>query len=223
MIVTSYCGNLVAFLTFPKIDIQLRTVAELIAQTTGTVSWGMRSGSYLEEYIRETDIPKYQALYKGAKFYDEQTDEIIEEIRTGHHVYIDWKSNLQYIMKREYLKTDRCDFAYSTDEFLEEQISIILPPNSPYLALINSEIKRLHQAGFIERWLKEYLPKKDRCWKSSSIVEVENHTVNIDDMQGSFLVLLIGFGGGFFFFIVECLWRRKGYKKDKEVIKPFVE
>jgi len=46
--------------------------------------------------------------------------------------------------------------------------------------------------GLIQRWLKEYLPKKDRCWNIGKLVEVNNHTVNVDDMQGSFLVLLVG-------------------------------
>lgn len=188
------------------------------------VSWGLRSGSYLEEYIKDTDVAKYQYLYKGSKFYEgDIVDEIIEQVRSGHHVFIDWKSNLQYIMKTEYLKTDRCDFTYSTDEFMEEQIAIVMPPNSPYLELINLEIKRLHQSGFIERWLKEYLPRRDRCWRSSNIIEVENHTVTVDDMQGSFLVLSIGFAGGFFFFLIECMWRYQRKRMQSEVIKPFIE
>lgn len=46
--------------------------------------------------------------------------------------------------------------------------------------------------GLIQKWLEDYLPKKDRCWKKQNTLEVNNHTVNLDDMQGSFFVLLIG-------------------------------
>lgn len=219
---TTYCGNLVAFLTFPKIDIQIKTVANLVA-SSGTVTWGMRSGTYLEDYIKETDSVKYQQLYSGASFYQDENDDVIDKVRKGSHVYIDWRSNLQYIMKREYLKYERCDFALSVEEFMEEQIAMILPMGSPYLELFNLEVKRLHQMGFIERWLKEYLPKRDRCWKTASVIEVINHTVNIDDMQGSFIVLLIGFGGGFILFLLECIWRRHRFRSEKEIIKPFVE
>lgn len=56
----------------------------------------------------------------------------------------------------------------------------------------NYRIKRLHQVGLIQKWLEDYLPKKDRCWKKQNTLEVNNHTVNLDDMQGSFFVLLIG-------------------------------
>lgn len=56
----------------------------------------------------------------------------------------------------------------------------------------NFRIKKLHQVGLIQKWLENYLPKKDKCWKKKRSVEVNNHTVNLDDMQGSFFVLFIG-------------------------------
>lgn len=46
--------------------------------------------------------------------------------------------------------------------------------------------------GLIQKWLASYLPKKDRCWNSGKSSEVQNHTVNMDDMQGSFFVLFLG-------------------------------
>lgn len=90
----------------------------------------------------------------------------------GKFVYIDWRSNLQYIMRREYLTSETCDFALSTEEFMEEQISMVLPINSPYLNLFNLEITHFHQMGLIQRWIKEYLPPRDRCSKQSSVIEV---------------------------------------------------
>lgn len=200
----------------------MKTVAELV-NAKGSIKWGMRSGTYLEDYIKDTDIKKYQTLYEGADFYQDENEEIIDQVRTGTHVYIDWRSNLQYIMRREYMKTETCDFAMSVEEFMEEQIAMLLPVNSPYLNLFNLEITRLHQMGLIERWIKEYLPPKDRCSKQTSVIEVINHTVNLDDMQGCFLVLVFGFLGGFFFFFVECIIRRYLHRKEREVIKPFVD
>ncbi|KAG5667976.1 hypothetical protein PVAND_015934 [Polypedilum vanderplanki] len=222
VLVTTYCGNLVAFLTFPRVDVQVKTVGELVRQSA--MSWGMRSGTYFEDYIRDSnDIPKYETLYKGAKFHSDENPEIIDLVRQGKHVYIDWKSNLLYIMRREYLKTETCDFALSSDEFMEEQIAIILPYNSPYLELFNVELTRLHQMGLIQRWIKEYLPKKDRCSKQSNLIEVVNHVVTIDDMQGSFLVLLLGFMAGLLIFCTECTWRYYRKRREEKIIQPFVE
>lgn len=146
-------------------------------------------------------------------------------------------------MKREFLETDRCDFALGNDDFFEEQIALILPKNSPYLNLINEEIKKLHQMGFIQRWLTEYLPKRDKCWNTKISTEIVNHTVNIFDMQGSFMVLLFGkcgtkvlqlkkkniifflqgVVGAMFLILIECLWHRHTVSRDKKIIKPFVD
>lgn len=68
----------------------------------------------------------------------------------------------------------------------------MVPANSPYLTIFNREIYRMLQMGFIQKWLTEYFPKKDRCSSGSRSLEIENHTVNLADMQGCFLVLIAG-------------------------------
>lgn len=79
-----------------------------------------------------------------------------------------------------------------THTFLDEKISLILPVNSPYLNIFNAEIYRLLQMGFIQKWSAEYMPKKDRCSSNRRSMEFENHTVNLMDMQGCFLILIAG-------------------------------
>lgn len=49
----------------------------------------------------------------------------------------------------------------------------------------------MHKVGLINKWMVDTLPKKDQCWTKSQL-EVTNHKVNLDDMQGSFIVLLLG-------------------------------
>lgn len=78
-----------------------------------------------------------------------------------------------------------------TEKFLDEKIGLILPANSPYLNIFNTEIYRMLQMGFIQKWLSDFLPQKDRC-SSKASSDAENHTVNLIDMQGCFLVLLAG-------------------------------
>lgn len=81
----------------------------------------------------------------------------------------------------------------------------------------------MHQVGLIQKWLKDYLPKKDRCWKNRQhIVEVNNHTVNMDDMQGSFFVLFLGFSLSFLVTVSEKLWFRHMKLKKKTIIQPFI-
>ncbi|XP_058827029.1 ionotropic receptor 93a [Topomyia yanbarensis] len=221
VLVTTYCGNLVAFLTFPKIAIPITTVSQLVRNQQG-VSWTIRKGTFLEQFLRETDDPKYMRLYNGANFITDESDQMIRSIREGHHVHIDWRTNLKYLMKREFLKSDRCDFVLSMDEFLDEQIALAMPKNSPYIDVINEELIKMQQFGFMQRWLMKYLPSQDKCSKVRRNSEVENHTVNNDDMAGSYYVLLIGFSMGVGMFLIEYIWRwYKRFKEEK--LQPYTD
>ncbi|XP_026467499.1 ionotropic receptor 93a-like [Ctenocephalides felis] len=221
VVITTYCGNLVAFLTFPKIDIAITSVEQLIINKE-TVSWTIRKGTYLEYHLKTTDQQKYTDLRRDAQFADSENEDMIEMVRQGKHVFVDWKINLQYIMKKEFLQTDGCDFALSSEEFIDERIGMLINKDSPYLPVINQELKRMHQMGLIQKWLASYLPKKDRCWNSGKSSEVQNHTVNMDDMQGSFFVLFLGFLLAGFVISAEFLYHKRKTKKEKAIIKPFV-
>ena len=50
VMVTTYCGNLVAFLTFPKMETPIETVHQLINNKNG-ITWGIHDDSFLEKYL----------------------------------------------------------------------------------------------------------------------------------------------------------------------------
>lgn len=51
VVATTYCGNLVAFLTFPKVDIPITTIDELLAHRD-SVTWSVSKGSFLESQLK---------------------------------------------------------------------------------------------------------------------------------------------------------------------------
>jgi hypothetical protein len=51
VIVTSYSGNLVAFLTFPKYEVAITNIEDLLARR-GTVSWGILKDTAIEEHLK---------------------------------------------------------------------------------------------------------------------------------------------------------------------------
>lgn len=55
VIVTTYSGNLVAFLTFPKIDNPITTLQELIMRK-GSVTWGFVIGSPVDIRLKVNTI-----------------------------------------------------------------------------------------------------------------------------------------------------------------------
>jgi glutamate receptor, ionotropic, invertebrate len=50
VVVTSYCGNLVAFLTFPRMNPAVTTLSSL-QKMKGSVTWGLLRGSALEKLL----------------------------------------------------------------------------------------------------------------------------------------------------------------------------
>lgn len=59
VVVTTYCGNLVAFLTFPKIDVPIKTLDDLIAHRE-TISWSGIRNTLLEDYLKVISKLQYQ-------------------------------------------------------------------------------------------------------------------------------------------------------------------
>lgn len=95
VLVATYSGSLVAFLTFPNMDIAILTVEELIAHK-GKITWGFPNGSFLEEYLKNAEEEKYHTLWEYAEIYNEtQEVEVMEKVKAGKHVVIDWRSTLR--------------------------------------------------------------------------------------------------------------------------------
>lgn len=64
---------------------------------------------------------------------------MIQRIVDGKHVLIDWKITLQFIMKKHYLESDRCDLALGLDEFFNERLAMVMSHDSPYLEIFNDQ------------------------------------------------------------------------------------
>ena len=44
--------------------------------------------------------------------YRKLESETIEKIRKGEHVYMDWKTNMLFLTKKQYMETGTCDFTF---------------------------------------------------------------------------------------------------------------
>ena len=66
MTVTTYSGNLVAFLTFPQLEFPINTVERLLERGEEGVSWGLLAGSVIESYLREAEDPHWRHIEQAA-------------------------------------------------------------------------------------------------------------------------------------------------------------
>ncbi|CAD1474571.1 unnamed protein product, partial [Heterotrigona itama] len=191
VLVATYSGSLVAFLTFPRIDTIL-TVDDLIVRKD-RISWGFPNGSFLEMYLQNAEEPKYHILLSRARRHnDTENEKLLERIKEGKHALIDWRSSLRFLMRKDLLLTGGCHFSLSTDEFLDEPIAMIIQQDSPYLPVINAELHRMLESGMMNKWISERMPMKDKCWEvPGSNQAVNKRKVNVADMQGIFFVLFM--------------------------------
>ncbi|XP_076651173.1 ionotropic receptor 93a [Halictus rubicundus] len=223
VIVATYSGSLVAFLTFPRMDASILTVEDLISRKD-RMTWGFLNGSFLEVYLQNAEETKYHILLARAEKYNNTEDEkMIGRVKEGKHALIDWRSSLRFLMRKDLLLTGGCHFSLSQDEFLNEPIAMIIPQDSPYLSVINAELRRMLESGLMHKWITERMPIRDKCWEIAGNNQVVNERkVNVGDMQGIFFVLFMGVTLSFFFLFCEFYWHRRKVSKERKLIRPFV-
>ncbi|XP_018374481.1 PREDICTED: uncharacterized protein LOC108768527 [Trachymyrmex cornetzi] len=222
VLVATYSGSLVAFLTFPNTDTAILTVDDLIAHKS-KLTWGFPNGSFLEEYLKNAEEEKYHILLERAIIHNAtQETDMIEQIKMGKHVLIDWRSTLRFLMRNDLLLTKGCAFSLSTDEFMDEPIAMIIAKDSPYIKIINAELHRMHESGLMNKWIAEQIPVKDKCSDSFVNQGVEERKVNVTDMQGIFFVLFMGVTGSIFLLCCEFCCHKRQVSKRRKLIQPFI-
>ena len=60
---------------------------------------------------------------------------IIEE----DHAYIEWKDNLDLIMKEQHKQTGKCDFQLARETFLTQRLAFAFHKENPWVPKFNNE------------------------------------------------------------------------------------
>ncbi|XP_054747886.1 ionotropic receptor 93a isoform X1 [Anastrepha obliqua] len=207
VLVTTYSGNLVAFLTFPQFQAGIDYFFQIFT-SKDIQQFGLRNGSYFEKYSTQiTTRDDFRNYVQRSIIYNNLQGEDINAVQQGKRINIDWRINLQLIIQRQFEKDKDCKFSLGRENFVDEQIGLLVPRGSPYLQLINDRIVRMFQMGFIERWHQINLPSMDKCGGHGGMRQIMNHKVNLNDMQGCFMVLLFGFMIALFVLFCEYWYR----------------
>lgn len=76
----------------------------------------------------------------------------------------------------------------------------------------------------MNKWLANRLPIRDSCSDSlMNTFEAANHKVNLEDMQGIFFVLFLGYITGALFLVCELFRHHRRVSKERKLIRPFIE
>lgn len=208
--VTSYSGNLVAFLTFPTIEYPISDLNTLVEKgTDGEASWGLLGGSVIENYLQDAEEEKFQHIAELAVKHREEdtapTGAIYQMIKSQEHVYIDWKSHLQMLMAKQYNMTRRCDYAFAEENFYFERVALAFPQDSPWIKYFDKEITKIVRGGLIKKWKQMFWPRDDECSAGASGGIGSTSVITVTDMQGSFFILGGGLVLAFLTMLLECI------------------
>ncbi|XP_034948501.1 ionotropic receptor 93a [Chelonus insularis] len=232
IIVATYSGSLVAFLTFPKMEATILTIDDLL-QRQAEFTWSLPAGSFFETFLsinNNEDILNYRQLLPDHEPHAEKHNTVsyrknIERVKKEKHAVIDWTNALKISARNEYINDGVCHFALGTNILaLEEPIAMIVPAHSPYLNLINVQLRRMHESGLINKWIRSWISTKDECSDNNGYnQEASNHKVDLHDMQGIFFVLFFGYLISSIFLGFEFYRYQRKVAKERKLIHPFLE
>nr|AGJ51190.1 olfactory ionotropic receptor IR93a [Panulirus argus] len=228
IVVTTYSGNLVAFLTFPQIENPVSSLDDLL-KMRDSMTWGYIGGTVLEDYFQDA-MDKFDEVGKLSEKHEaSKRKELYDRVRYTDHAFLEWKTNLLFIMRDEFKATNSCDFSLGREEFYHENVAMIVPQDSPYIDKFNAELKKMQIGGLIQKWKQDYWPKKNKCSSTAYGGSDATRTVSLSDMQGSFFLLFLGFVLAAVIISVECVfrgWRDKSNPGSRSstgtLVKPFM-
>lgn len=145
VVVATYSGSLVAFLTFPRMDESIATLDDLFKHK-GKITWSLPSESFLVEYLASGKSGPYDGLmgdeeHQVERHYASNYEIMINRVKEGTHILVDWTTSLRMLTRLDNPLTNDgvCHFSIGTEAFLEESIALLLPLGSPYLPLVNTQ------------------------------------------------------------------------------------
>ncbi|XP_063428109.1 glutamate receptor ionotropic, kainate 2-like isoform X1 [Mytilus trossulus] len=219
IMMATYSGNLIAFLTVTKDKLPFTDLSGLVAQDK--YEWGTQGGSVFEHIFKTSTLPEYQTLWNGIVGYNQTDNRVlsvlgnvqIEKVIEGDYAYIGDKTYFDMIM------VNNCDLAMTLAEILQLQYAIALPNNSPFTKMFSDEIISIHESGLLQIWKLRHWPKPGFC-KGSLLKEPK--AITLIDVQSAFYMIGIGIFVASFTLFIEflkqtyCKWREKiGKAKEK--------
>ncbi|KAK7070084.1 hypothetical protein SK128_004083 [Halocaridina rubra] len=142
ILIYTYTGNLIAFLTVPKVSALINSLEELAAQRE--VLWTYRAKTAHETLFSTAPSPStYQKIGQLLKEKPDlivKTDqEGVEAVLTGKIAFIKEKSWLDFAMEKDYLETKQCRLYQVNQLFFSAGFGWVLQEDVIYKSLFNAE------------------------------------------------------------------------------------
>ncbi|KPJ19819.1 Glutamate receptor, ionotropic kainate 2 [Papilio machaon] len=201
VIVASYVGTLVAFLTVEKNVLPFETLEELYKQKS--ISYGAKSKGSTLGFFQHSPNPILAGMYK--KMVDNHwlvaTNDIgVAKCENETYAFFMESTSLEYYKERH------CDLLQVGDSFDSKSYGIGMKKGSPYKKYIDYGLRKLKESGEIQKLKNIWWKEKRGGGKCGIKRDEEQKQLGLKNMLGAFVVLGVGCLIGLFISIIDMLW-----------------
>ncbi|CAD5113718.1 DgyrCDS2882 [Dimorphilus gyrociliatus] len=210
VMVATYSGNLIAFLTVSKQEIPFNSLSTLVE--TSNYKWGLMGGTFYEDHLKNVTDPILKEFYtKMREFYEEDKSILdivfsnhIEKVKNEKYTLISDKTSLEYEVIQD------CSLSTIKDKFLSFPYAIGMQKGSHFFRELDELLLSLRSGGIIQFWHNKHWPKDKGC---TSLNQPTSKPVTILDVQSAFYILL----GGLFISLLILIYEliRQKYFPEK--------
>ncbi|KAF8796966.1 Glutamate receptor 1 like protein [Argiope bruennichi] len=212
VVMATYSGNLIAFLTFPEADWKVTSLEDMARKEKVTIL--IQEGTSIHQEIEESPVEALQLIKKRVEsaknaFLITNASEAIPEVKRGSAVFVEDLYVLSDLIKTEHNKTGRCDLALAPKRALEIYVAIAARKGSPYLKEIDIFLRHLWHGGLMQHWAKQFAQlDSHECYFITTTLRGGRKDVTLNDLFGAFMMLFCGLGIALVAICSEKLWKR---------------
>ncbi|CAC5406414.1 unnamed protein product [Mytilus coruscus] len=220
IMVATYSGNFVAFLTVSKTKLPFTNLEGLVAQSS--YKWGTAGATIYETIFKNSELEERKELWRGIITFN-ATDPSVLSSDPEVHVTKVLKGEYAYVADKTFMDlamTNNCDLAIATSDILPVQYAIGLPNNSSFVQMFSDEIIAILESGLIQIWTMQIWPRNGVCQKMSV---TEAKTIELVDIQIAFYLIGLGVGLAclslFYEFLRNkfCQWLRRSGRMQRRI------
>ncbi|XP_060589780.1 glutamate receptor ionotropic, kainate glr-3-like isoform X1 [Ruditapes philippinarum] len=219
IIVGTYCGNLIAFLTVTKEKPPFNSLQEM-NDLKDTYKWGTLGGTAWETTFPNSSNKAFRAMGEAFIKFNKTDPTIlhtspsfhVERVKKGKYAWIGDKTTMEIAMATE------CSLVAIKEEFMPLIYVFGFKNKSPHAAIFSEQMIKIHESGLLEIWKRKWWPKSSFC-AGNSLPEAK--PISLMDVQSAFYVCVIGIFVGLLTFIIEIIVHRcKSCSKKTGVQEP---
>ncbi|XP_061185491.1 glutamate receptor ionotropic, kainate glr-3-like [Saccostrea echinata] len=194
VLVGTYSGNLIAFLTVPLDKPPFNSLDEMIAQSE--YKWGTIGGTFFVTWFNTSTVETLQAVWAGIKRFNKTDPEVLSPDPNVHIAKM-YREKYVYFGDKVYMdirKSNRCELMTAEEEIPNNYYAVGLPNNSLYTKIFSDQIISLQEGGIMQTFKEKHWPKSIFCFAPSGL---QSRPISLIDLQAAFYLIGIGILMGF--------------------------